>query len=52
MSDREQLLAMGFQDAQVTKAMRATNNAGLTQACVPFLPALCPFTTSSPHLRL
>ncbi|POY72891.1 hypothetical protein BMF94_4052 [Rhodotorula taiwanensis] len=32
MSDREQLLAMGFQDAQVTKAMRATNNAGLTQA--------------------
>ncbi|GAA5875777.1 hypothetical protein JCM3774_006454 [Rhodotorula dairenensis] len=31
-SDKEQLLAMGFQEAQVTKAMRATKNAGLTQA--------------------
>ncbi|GAA5990311.1 hypothetical protein JCM10908_007308 [Rhodotorula pacifica] len=31
-SDKDQLLAMGFQDAQVTKAMRATKNAGLSQA--------------------
>ncbi|BGP57975.1 hypothetical protein JCM8202v2_005632 [Rhodotorula sphaerocarpa] len=31
-SDRDQLLAMGFQEAQVNKAQRATKNAGLTQA--------------------
>jgi hypothetical protein len=36
---------MGFQEAQVTKAMRATKNAGLTQACVPSRPGY----TSDPH---
>ncbi|GJN93753.1 hypothetical protein Rhopal_006810-T1 [Rhodotorula paludigena] len=32
MSDRDNLLAMGFPEANVTKALRATQNAGLPQA--------------------
>lgn len=44
MSDKDTLLSMGFAEAQVTKALRATKNSGLSPACV--------FHTSpKPHTR-